>query len=166
MKFKNVVFAYLALSFLLGPVDLGAQGSSSNAKPEVPPGIPAEVIEKLRQLNIKANLAAAQNLGVPLASITTCRDAGFDLLFTMVLVVIADEAKVRIEDAIETRLSGYVWGEMCQAWGVSWQTVQERVSKAQQKMFEDKIEFPPTTPSEINRATNNGRWRGPLKGKP
>lgn len=160
---KNYILFALVLTVAL----ISATGESVLSKaPDSNPRRSEESLAKVKEINDRSNEAAARHLGIPVASILTCRDAGYGLLFTLFMAVIADEAELPIEDAIEARESGHVWGEMCEAWDVSWQKVIERISSALQKMREEKVEFPPPTVEENHRGINNGSWSGPLRGKP
>jgi len=131
-----------------------------------PPGIPEEILEKLKEINVRANKAAAKHLGVPLASIEACRKTGFPLYFSMFQVVIADEAKLPVKEVNQARIDGYNWGEMCKAWGLSLKKVRARVGKAFTKMVKDSLPPPSPTLKESRRAANTGRRNKPLRGKP
>jgi len=158
---------HVLLTFVLTAALISATGNNVLSKPpESNPGLSKEFLANAIKVNDLSNKAAAKHLDIPVASILACREAGYGLLFTMFLVVIADEAEVPIEDAIEARESGHVWGEMCEAWDVSWEEVIKRISNARKKMREEKVKFPPPTVEESHRAINNGAWRGPLRGKP
>ncbi len=134
--------------------------------PDPPLGIPPEVIEKLKEKNLKANEAAAKYLGVSRASIEACRKTGLPLYFSMFQVVIADEAGLSVEEVNQARFDGYHWGEMCEAWGLSLEKVRSRVRKAFLRMVDEGTPPPSATLAESHRAANTGRRNRPLRGKP
>ena len=133
---------------------------------DLPPEASAEAIQVLARVNEKANSAAAAHLGVPLASIQACRQAGFPLFMAMIQAVVARESGMGIQDVIEARLEGYSWAEICEAWGISMETVADKVKSAYGAMMKAGVEIPSDTLAEIRRSVGTGSRQKPIKSKP